>query len=883
MDRDDIPDHGPGGNAGEDDLVDEAVPNEEEDEADGEDLLDENMWNDYRHMPDLDRYDADGIDENDNLEELSDGARLAVEEELDRRDRRARGDLPAAFEEEEDEASMGENARARRAGAVRGRQADAGMPDSQMTGSEADDLMVHLDAGNVRGNLADWIQTDPVQSQIRRTFAHFLETYQDEASTEGPVYETRILDMVQANRQSLDVDFVQLSRHTTALAIWTVDAPQQMLQIFNAAAEALVDRRYKNYRANVHESIYVRMTGLPVVENLRDIRHSHLNTLVKVTGVVTRRTGVYPQMSVLYYICRTCGNQLGPLMQSGDADVEIKPQQCTHCESRGPFDIDQHHTVYRNYQKITLQESPGSVPSGRLPRSKNIILLNDLIDIAKPGEQVEVTGVYQHSYESALNAQTGFPVFATSIEANHIRSKADNFSLDNMTEDALAEIQRLSRDRHIAERIMDSIAPSIYGHTDIKACLALALFGGQEKLVGSHRLRGDINVLLIGDPGTAKSQFLKYVEKTAARAVYTTGKGASAVGLTATVTKDPVTREWTLEGGALVLADRGICLIDEFDKMNDHDRVSIHEAMEQQSISISKAGIVTSLRARCSVIAAANPDNGRYDPSRTFNENVRSLTDPIISRFDCLCVVKDQVDPQLDERLARFVVQSHHHSHPANDMDELQRAAAGEAAAAARPGQAANTIDQELLRMYIAYAKKNCHPKLQDADTAKMVQVYIELRREAGMTHAMPVAVRHLESMIRMSEAHARMHLRDKVEPQDIDIAIRLMLESFIQAQKYNVQKQLRRRFQRFMAAQSDYNNLLLTILRGMGREAARMAAMTHGEVQAQGEVEIDRGRFEERAADYCITAVDQFYECTLFRENGFNLAEDGGRIVMAQ
>ena len=182
------------------------------------------------------------------------------------------------------------------------------------------------------------------------------------------------------------------------------------------------------------------------------------------------------------------------------------------------------------------------------------------------------------------------------------------------------------------ERIVKSIAPSIYGHENIKTGIALALFGGVEKAPShSHRLRGDINVLLLGDPGTAKSQFLKYVEKTASRAVYTTGKGASAVGLTAAVHKDPITREWTLEGGALVLADKGVCLIDEFDKMNDQDRVSIHEAMEQQSISISKAGIVTQLQARCSVLAAANPVNGRYDPSKTFADNVE-LTDPILSR-----------------------------------------------------------------------------------------------------------------------------------------------------------------------------------------------------------------------------------------------------------
>lgn len=230
-------------------------------------------------------------------------------------------------------------------------------------------------------------------------------------------------------------------------------------------------------------------------------------------------------------------------------------------------------------------------------------------------------------------------------------------------------MRALARDQRIRKRIIKSIAPSIYGHEGIKTAIALSLFGGVPKDINhKHRIRGDINVLLLGDPGTAKSQFLKYVEKTAHRSVFATGQGASAVGLTASVRKDPITREWTLEGGALVLADKGTCLIDEFDKMNDADRTSIHEAMEQQSISISKAGIVTTLQARCAIIAAANPIRGRYNPTIPFQQNVE-LTEPILSRFDVLCVVKDTVDPVMDELLARFVVGSHLRSHPKFDKE----------------------------------------------------------------------------------------------------------------------------------------------------------------------------------------------------------------------
>lgn len=292
-----------------------------------------------------------------------------------------------------------------------------------------------------------------------------------------------------------------------------------------------------------------------------------------------------------------------------------------------------------------------------------------------------MTGIYRNNFDASLNTKNGFPVFSTIIEANHINKKEDQFAAFRLTEEDEKEIRRLAQDERIRKRIIKSIAPSIYGHEDIKTAIALSLFGGVMKDINrKHRIRGDINVLLLGDPGTAKSQFLKYVEKTAHRSVFATGQGASAVGLTASVRKDPVTREWTLEGGALVLADKGTCLIDEFDKMNDSDRTSIHEAMEQQSISISKAGIITTLQARCAIIAAANPIRGRYNPTIPFQQNVE-LTEPILSRFDVLCVVKDTVDPVQDELLARFVVGSHLRSHPKfdADTDEIEAQATADA------------------------------------------------------------------------------------------------------------------------------------------------------------------------------------------------------------
>merc|ERR1712019_210029 len=266
--------------------------------------------------------------------------------------------------------------------------------------------------------------------------------------------------------------------------------------------------------------------------------------------------------------------------------------------------------------------------------------------------------------------------------------------VSQITDEQTQQILDLARSPNIRERIIASMAPSIYGMKYVKTAIATSIMGGQPKITpGKHRIRGDINTLIVGDPGLAKSQFLKYVEQTFPRAVYTTGKGASAVGLTAAVQRDE-TGQFCLQGGAMVLADDGICLIDEFDKMNDQDRTSIHEAMEQQTISVSKAGIVATLQARCAVIAVANPLEGRYDSTRTFAQNV-NLSDPILSRFDVLCVIRDEADQLQDERLADHVVCSHIRSHPTATPPEKQTKPKIQ-----RSKSHVEPIDQELLQKY---------------------------------------------------------------------------------------------------------------------------------------------------------------------------------------
>uniref|UniRef100_A0A7S0RHF6 DNA replication licensing factor MCM2 n=1 Tax=Pyramimonas obovata TaxID=1411642 RepID=A0A7S0RHF6_9CHLO len=846
----------------EDNNVLEEVNDEEED---GEDLL-ENMQGDYEARPHLDRYESEGLGEEIDDDDDPD-ARLRAERALNQRDRREqslRGTgqgrrLPGIFgadgDDEEDE-----RPRRRRRTEASDRAATGSMDYEE---GEEEDASVDLES--FRGTISQLMQMPSFVAAVKGRFKAFLNTY----TLKGKLhYVDKIEEMCSANRQSLEVSYLHLSEAEAVLAIWVADAPSSILPLFSEVAKKITLQHFESYE-QIHENIFVRITGLPITDLIRDIRQSHLGVLIRIAGVVTRRTGVFPQLQQVKYDCLKCGYILGPYTQT--SETEIKVSSCPNCQSKGPFTVNVEQTLYRNYQKITLQESPGTVPAGRLPRHKDIIVTDDLIDIARPGEEIDVTGIFTNNFDAALNMKNGFPVFATVVEANYITKKADLFAAYKLSDEDKVEIQQLAADPRIGQRIIKSIAPSIHGHSNIKTALALSMFGGEEKHVKNkhHRLRGDINVLLLGDPGVAKSQFLKYVEKTATRAVYTTGKGASAVGLTAAVHKDPITREWTLEGGALVLADKGVCLIDEFDKMNDQDRVSIHEAMEQQSISISKAGIVTTLQARCAVIAAANPVGGRYDSSRTFAENVE-LTEPILSRFDVLCVVKDVVDPVMDERLARFVVGSHAQSHP--DKTQAEKEISTE--------QDPDVLSQDTLRKYVTYAKMYCQPKLQHADVDKISQVYADLRREFVAGQGVPIAVRHVESLIRMSEANARMHLREYVNDEDVNLAIQTCLHSFIATQKYSVQRTMQRKFKHYLSFQQDFNSLALDLLRSLVRETMRYEEVMGREVSLEAGVRLKTRNFVEKCREYDIADLSAFYGSNLFAGNGFTFADNANIIV---
>ena len=825
-----------------------------ESEVSGEDLM-ENMEQDYQHIPQLDQYEGQGIDDNQETNEknLTAEERARVEKLLDQRDKKnaMKGKRrPVAMLDDQEDSEDDNLARQLR------RERQKIDRDQEAEGYEEE--VNYLDIEETKGNITEWLQQPRTIKFIRQQFQSFLRNFKDDKGVD--VYEQRITEMCSNNKQSLEVTYTHLSLKIPTLAIWVAECPSLTLPIFNEVAFELVTEVFPAYE-NIYKQVYVRIKDLPIEDNLRDLRQIHLNALIKIKGVVTKRTGIYPQLKKVFYFCK-CGERKGPIYIT-DKD-EINLGSCYRCHSTGPYTPDSSEVEYSNYQKITIQETPGTVPPGRVPRQKEVIVQGDLVDTARPGDEVEITGIYTSKFDYNMNVQHGFPIFNTHIDANFIKRLHD-INHNTLTEDEIMEIRKLSKSPNIAKRLINSIAPSIHGHNYIKTAISLAMFGGEPKDVqGKHKIRGDINVLLLGDPGTAKSQFLKYVEKTFHRVVYTTGKGASAVGLTAGVIRDPITREWILEGGALVLADKGVCLIDEFDKMNEQDRTSIHEAMEQQSISISKAGIVTSLQARCSVIAAANPIFGRYDPQRNFMDNV-DLTDPIISRFDVLSVVRDEVDYHEDKALATFVINSHIKSHPDKKEDEKEYLASTLLDDTNFKVNEDELISQDMLKKYMIYARKFVHPKLNEVNKEKVSDFYSCIRKYSSAIGGIPIGIRHIESMLRMAEAHAKMHLREYVRADDIDVAIKMLLESFLQSQKSSIASSLRPKLNKYLSSSKDDFELLVHILKQMAKEKARYKKLFEDSESTVVDVDITKEQFAMETKDIPQYTIDRFFNSKEF------------------
>ncbi|KAK6962409.1 DNA replication licensing factor mcm7 [Biomphalaria glabrata] len=502
--------------------------------------------------------------------------------------------------------------------------------------------------------------------------------------------------------------------------------------------------------------IFFKAPSAQKFASIREIKASSIGKLVSVKGIVTRTTEVKPMMVVATYTCDTCGNETyQPISSTAFMPLLMCPSQvCTTNRSGGRLYLQTRGSKFVKFQEVKIQEHSDQVPVGNIPRAMTIYCRGETTRKCQPGDHVSVTGIFLPLMREGFQQIVQGLMSDTFLEAHRIVQM-------NKTEDDLNDVQELTPEelKLVAEddfydKLASSIAPEIYGHSDVKKALLLLLVGGVDKSPRGMKIRGNINICLMGDPGVAKSQLLSYIDRLAHRSQYTTGRGSSGVGLTASVMKDPITGEMMLEGGALVLADEGVCCIDEFDKMMDTDRTAIHEVMEQQTISIAKAGIMTSLNARVSILAAANPAYGRYNPRKSVEQNIQ-LPAALLSRFDLLWLIQDKPERDNDLRLAQHITYVHQHNvHPPLTFQPL---------------------DMKLMRRYISLCKSRS-PTVPESLADYITGAYVEMRKEARNNKDMTfTSARTLLAILRLSTALARLRLADTVEKEDVNEAMRLM------------------------------------------------------------------------------------------------------------
>ncbi|XP_061709388.1 DNA replication licensing factor Mcm7 [Cydia pomonella] len=488
---------------------------------------------------------------------------------------------------------------------------------------------------------------------------------------------------------------------------------------------------------------------------IREVKAEHIGKLTTVRGIVTRCTEVKPLLVVATYSCAACGAET---YQPVRALHFTPPPACAADACRlnnaaGQLHLQTRGSRFQKFQEIKIQEHSDQVPVGHIPRQLAVYCRGEQCRRAQPGDHVAVTGVFLPLLGAGFRQIMQGLLSDTYLEAHGVTcvNQSDECESEGaLSEEELAELA----EEQLYARMARSLAPEIYGHEDVKKALLLLLVGGVDRRPNGMKIRGNINICLMGDPGVAKSQLLNYIDRLAPRSQYTTGRGSSGVGLTAAVMKDPFTGEMMLEGGALVLADQGVCCIDEFDKMADADRTAIHEVMEQQTISIAKAGIMTCLNARVSILAAANPAYGRYNPKRSVEQNIQ-LPAALLSRFDLLWLIRDQPNREKDLELAKHITYVHQHG--------------------AQPAAETRALSMRLVRRYVALARRK-QPVVPRHLADYIVSSYVELRREARNARDVTfTSARNLLAILRLSTALARLRLSDVVEKEDVSEAIRLV------------------------------------------------------------------------------------------------------------
>ncbi|KAL9697761.1 hypothetical protein quinque_001202 [Culex quinquefasciatus] len=633
---------------------------------------------------------------------------------------------------------------------------------------------------------------------IQRDYLDFLDDEEDQG-----VYTAHVRKMITDSAKRLVVNVNDLRRKNPDRAKALLNSAFDEQLAFSRALKEYVSTVDPTY-AKTHEEFFVAFEGSFGNKHVtpRSLTSMFLGNLVCVEGIVTKVSLIRPKVVKSVHYCAATKK----VMERRYTDLtsfEAVPSSAvypTKDDDGNPLETEFGLSTYKDHQTLTIQEMPEKAPAGQLPRSVDVICDDDLVDRCKPGDRVQIVG----NYRCLPGKQGGYTTgtFRTILIANNI-SQLNKESTLSVSREEINLCKKLAKNNDIFELLSKSLAPSIHGHEYVKKAILCLLLGGIEKnLSNGTRLRGDVNVLLIGDPSVAKSQMLRYVLNTAPRAITTTGRGSSGVGLTAAVTTDQETGERRLEAGAMVLADRGVVCIDEFDKMSDIDRTAIHEVMEQGRVTISKAGIHASLNARCSVLAAANPVYGRYDQYKTPMENI-GLQDSLLSRFDLLFVLLDVIDADHDRMISDHVVRMHRYrSNKEQDGDVLPMGVSAvdnlstinpeerenketpmyekynELLHGSSRKKSDNILSVEFMRKYIHIAK--ClKPKLTESACELISNEYSRLRSQdlmdSDVARTQPVTPRTLETLIRLSTAHAKARMARTVTDKDAQAAIELI------------------------------------------------------------------------------------------------------------
>lgn len=614
-------------------------------------------------------------------------------------------------------------------------------------------------------------------TRTREKFEEFFHNFIDPHTAE-PMYPQQLREIVQSSSDNININCKNIFANNPELYSELVNFPTEVIPIFDLCINRI--RNEELGGGDEAKRIQVRPFELHETRNMRILNPEDIDTLVGIKGMVIRCGSIIPELKKAFFQCLRCNWSKGV---DNDNNVINEPIVCDNCKARRTMQLIHNRGLFHDKQMIKLQETPDSIPEGETPHTITVYAYDDLVDVAKPGDRIEITGIYR-AQASRVNPRVRMirDVYRTHLDAIHIkkidarRMQAEDAKVEKESEfytsfdesdtatavraEQERKLDQLSQDPRIMEKLIKSIAPSIFEMEHVKKGLLCQLFGGSNNNKGakSGQFRGEINVLMCGDPGTSKSQLLQYVHKIAPRGIYTSGKGSSAVGLTAYITKDPLTKELVLESGALVLSDRGVCCIDEFDKMSDSTRSILHEVMEQQTVSIAKAGIVCTLNARTSILASANPKQSRYNPRMSVIKNIE-LGPTLLSRFDLIYIILDQPNEALDRKLAMHLASFY------NADDEQVPSSSDE-----------DIISKEVLAAYISRARKHIVPKLTEAAENELVSAYTKMRSgNAAGKGTISATPRQLESLIRLSESFARMVYSEEVTAENVIEAVKLM------------------------------------------------------------------------------------------------------------